>query len=463
MEYISTRGHGPVNFKAALLDGLAPDGGLYLPAKWPHIFTPQLLAELPNLSWQDIAHKIMTPFVGDFLGADKLRTLINTAAASFTHPDITPAVKLENNIWLMELFHGPTLAFKDVALQMLGLMLDEALSQDGKQVTVLGATSGDTGSAAIAGLKDRKNVRIFILFPKGRVSPVQQRQMTTTGADNIFPLAVDGTFDDCQNLVKAAFNDVTFRAEASLTAVNSISWARLLPQMVYYAYAWSRLPEKLRPAISFSVPTGNFGDVFAGYACKQCGLPFDKLVIATNRNDILSRFIHNGDYTRSDVAPTQSPSMDIQIASNFERLLFDATGRDPKHLTYLMRTFAQTGTLPKLSHGQMKHIREVFDAVAVSEVQTRSAISACFAEQGMLIDPHTAVGIYAAWRLPNLRPMVALATAHPAKFPEAVAAATGEVPDLPPHLAGLMGRAEVYDSLPAKLDDVIGYIRKHKG
>ncbi|MBI1364238.1 MAG: threonine synthase [Proteobacteria bacterium] len=462
MEYISTRGHGPVSFETALLDGLAPDGGLYVPTAWPHIFTADVLARLPEMSWQEIALLVMEPFVGDFLTRKELQKLIARAAKTFNSADVTPLSKLEAGMWLLELYHGPTLAFKDVALQMLGLMLDVALARRGQQATVLGATSGDTGSAAIEGLKGRGQLDIFILFPKGRVSPVQQRQMTTTGAVNVFPVAVEGTFDDCQDMVKAAFNDAAFRKKMGLTAVNSISWARLLPQIVYYAYAWSRLPEKLRPAISFSVPTGNFGDVFAGYVAKKCGLPFDKLIIATNRNDILARFLKSGDYSRKFVTPTQSPSMDIQVASNFERLLFDVTGRDAGHLKSLMAAFAEDGALPALSEDEMAAIRMDFDAVAVGEVQTRSAIAACFAEQGRLIDPHTAVGVYAAWRRPENRPVVVLATAHPAKFPDAVKEATAEVPELPPHMADLMHKDEVYGQLPKGLPALKTYMTDKK-
>jgi threonine synthase len=462
MKYISTRGHGPVSFETALLDGLAPDGGLYVPEVWPTVFTPALLSALPSMRWQEIAVSVMLPFVDGFLSKEALSDLVEKATSTFSHADVTPVVKLESGLWMLELFHGPTLAFKDVALQMLGLMLDEALSRQDKKVTVLGATSGDTGSAAIEGLKGRDHLDIFILFPKGRVSAIQQRQMTTTGASNVHPVAIEGTFDDCQDLVKAAFNDAAFRQAYGLTAVNSISWARLLPQMVYYAYAWSRLPEKLRPAISFSVPTGNFGDVFAGYVAKQCGLPFDKLIIATNKNDILARFIHEGAYTRQVTMPTQSPSMDIQVASNFERLLFDVMKRDSKRLNHTMKTFSKTGSLPALTESEMFAIRQVFDAVAVSETQTRSAISACFAEQGILIDPHSAVGIYAAWRRPDLRPVVTLATAHAAKFPDAVVDATSEVPVLPRHMADLMTKAEVYDTLPNTLDDVQKYIQQQR-
>jgi threonine synthase len=452
MEYISTRGHGPVSFETALLDGLAPDGGLYVPTHWPRVFTPDLLARLPGLSWPQMAVEIMLPFVGDFLSRQHLSEMMDTTAAAFDHPDVTPLSKLENGLWLLELYHGPTLAFKDVALQTLGQMLDVALARHNRHATVLGATSGDTGSAAIAGLRGRTQTQIFILFPKGRVSPVQQRQMTTTGAANVHPIAVEGTFDDCQDMVKAAFNDTPFRTAMGLTAVNSISWARLLPQVVYYAYAWSRIPEKLRPAVCFSVPTGNFGDVFAGYVAKKCGLPFGKLLIATNRNDILSRFLKSGDYSRREVSPTQSPSMDIQVASNFERLVFDVIGRDHTRLRQMMRTFGDTGALPPLTEAEMAAIRADFDAVSVTEQQTRSAIAACFAEQGKVIDPHTAVGVYAAWRKPDDRPCVVLATAHPAKFAEAVQSAIAETPALPPAMADLMDRPETFATLPVGLD-----------
>jgi threonine synthase len=451
MRYISTRGLGPVSFTEAMLAGLASDGGLFVPESYPDL-SACLLHETPTMGWHDIAVRVMAPFVAPDLSDAELADHVAKAYAAFP-PEVTPLQNLGDDGWLLELFHGPTLAFKDVALQLLGRLLDDALRRRGGRVTVLGATSGDTGPAAIEGLRHSPHVRIVMLFPHGRVSEVQRRQMTTLGAANVHPVAVDGTFDDAQDIVKALFNRPAFRAKHQLTAINSISWARLLPQMVYYVYAWSRVSRHGEP-VAFSVPTGNFGDVFAGYVAARCGLPVAKLRVATNSNDILARFFTHGDYSRRPVVPTQSPSMDIQVASNFERLLFDACTRDATRLKGLMDEFRATGALPSLADKENAFIGRWFDGKAVTEDQTTATMARLYAQHRQLVDPHTAVGLQAARDWAPGAAKVTLATAHPAKFPDAVAKATGVFPALPPHLADLHTRPETFTVCPATPDAV---------
>ncbi len=445
MRYISTRGYmgddgQGVGFIDAMLDGLAPDGGLYLPQTYP-TFTAQDLDRFANLSFVELAEEIILPFVAPDLNREQLRALLKKAYSTFSIPEITPLKKLDEDNYLLELFHGPTLAFKDVALQLLGGLLDFALADKNKQVTVLGATSGDTGPAAIEGLKGVNNSRIFMLFPHNRVSHVQRKQMTTTGAANVYPIAIDGTFDDCQKLVKELFNDKKFKEQQNLTAVNSISWARLLPQMVYYFHAWGRLNKK---PLAFSVPTGNFGDVFAGFAAQKCGLPIEKLIIANNDNDIVTRFVSNGDYSIKDVIATQSPSIDISIASNFERYLFEVMGRDSAALRQTMDSFANSGKLPTLSKPQMAQVRNTFAAFSANETEITATIKAAWQGHGILLDPHTAVGLYATREYQKTTDalVVTLATAHPAKFPDAVEKATNQRPDLPLELRHILAATE---------------------
>ncbi|MBY0319038.1 MAG: threonine synthase [Reyranella sp.] len=453
MRYISTR-HGsqgnpqPLGFEDVMLAGLARDGGLYLPAEWPH-FSKSEIAALKGQPYAEVAYRVMQPFIGDAFDEPTFRRLIAEAYASFETPDVAPVKALgDSGLHLMELFHGPTLAFKDVALQLLGRMLDHTLTARQQHATIIGATSGDTGSAAIEAVRDRRTIDIFMLFPHGRVSEVQRRQMTTVLAPNVHNVAVEGTFDDCQDLAKACFNDLAFRDRHALTAVNSINFARVMAQIVYYFWAAVKLGAPDQP-VAFTVPTGNFGNVYAGYAARQMGLPISHFVVATNTNDILARFFETGAMTTTEVVPTYSPSMDIQISSNFERLLFDLYGRDGKTLAEAMAGFRSSGTL-KVGANALGGVRELFDAGRLDDEGTLAAIVDCRKRFGVTLDTHSAVAYAVAQqhrRDPKV-PMVVLSTAHPAKFPDAVEKATGERPALPPRLADLTERTERVEGLP---------------
>lgn len=456
MRYVSTRGAAPVlDFRGATLAGLANDGGLYLPEEWPQ-FSQHDIAALTGLSYAETAARVMAPFVGDALSADDLRALCDTAYGRFAHAAVTPLVQLDHDQWLLELFHGPTLAFKDVALQLLGLLFERFLSGTNDHLTIIGATSGDTGSAAIDAVAGRMGVDIFMLHPEGRVSDVQRRQITTVLAPNVHNIAISGDFDTAQALVKAMFNDAAFGSRFQLSAVNSINWARLMAQVVYYFYAAVRLgaPER---AVAFSVPTGNFGDVFAGYVATKMGLPIARLIVATNVNDILHRALSSGDYSSSAVVPTPTPSMDIQVSSNFERLLFDIGGRDGAALAAQMHGFEQTRAM-RLTNAQRQGAATLFasDRVDLNDM-TRAMRWAC-EHAGEVIDPHTAIGLAAARRADVDAPMVTLATAHPAKFRDAVERATGVRPALPARIGDLFDREERFATLPATFDAVTGYI-----
>ncbi|MDX2095785.1 MAG: threonine synthase [Alphaproteobacteria bacterium] len=456
MRYISTRAVAPgVDFKGALLAGLAGDGGLYVPQTIPH-FSPAAIAALAGLSYPELALEIMMPFVGDSFRRADMKRMIDTAYANFRHAAIAPLTQLAADHFLLELFHGPTLAFKDFALQLVGQLLEAALPE-GERAVVLGATSGDTGSAAMAGCMGRANLDIVILYPEGRTSEVQRRQMTTLHAANIHALAVDGTFDDCQDMVKALFADAEFRAGTPLLAVNSINFARVLAQIVYYFYAALRLGAPARE-VSFSVPTGNFGDIYAGYLARAMGLPIGKLIIASNANDILARCVETGAYHRTGVTPTLSPSMDIEISSNFERLLFDLFDRDGAALGRAMAEFRATGTLT-LTPAQHADFTALFAAHRVDDAATLAIIKRTYETTGTLLDPHTAVGVAATKALKPTGLTVTLATAHPAKFPEAVNRATGLTPPLPAHLADLYDRAEHFTPMERDLPALKAYIR----
>ena len=453
MRYISTR-HGsqgepaPLGFVDIMLAGLARDGGLYLPAEWPRFSTAEIAA-MKGLSYVDLAFRVMRPFVGDTFDEATFRRLIAEAYASFETPEVAPLKPLgDSGLHLLELFHGPTLAFKDVALQLLGRMLDHTLTARNRHATIVGATSGDTGSAAIEAVRDRRTIDIFMLFPHGRVSEVQRRQMTTVLAPNVHNIAIQGTFDDCQDLAKACFNDLAFRDRHALTAVNSINFARVMAQIVYYFWAALKLGAPERP-VAFTVPSGNFGNVYAGYAARQMGLPISHFVIGTNSNDILARFFETGVMTMSEVVPTYSPSMDIQVSSNFERLLFDLYDRNGRALADAMTAFRSTGTL-KVGANALAGVRALFDAGRLDDAGTLAAIADCRRRFGETIDPHTAVGYALAQqhRRDSAIPMVVLATAHPAKFPDAVEKATGQRPQLPARLGDLLERAERVDGLP---------------
>ncbi len=443
------------------MTGLARDGGLYVPESWPTI-TPGLIRRVRTLPYPDAAYHVMRPFVGQCMTDDELRTLLEDAYDSFVHHSVAPLFQIGSDEWLLELYHGPTLAFKDVAMQVLGRLYDHFLAKRGGRITVVGATSGDTGSAAIEAIAGRDRATIFIMHPHGRTSEVQRRQMTTVEAPNVHNIAIEGTFDDCQNLLKAMFNDPVFRDEVSLSGVNSINWARVMPQIVYYVTAAASLGAPDVP-VSFTVPTGNFGDIYAGYAAHQMGLPISRLVIATNTNDILARFLATGEHALEGVTPTMSPSMDIQISSNFERLLFDVFERDGAAITALMQELADTGRF-SVDPAKLSGIKQLFGAHRVDEEQTLATVGQVFRETGFQIDPHTAVGVAAARYDHQAHghrevPMVVLGTAHPAKFPDAVEKATGFRPPLPPHLHDLYQREERYDVLPNDLEAVQAHIR----
>ena len=461
MNYISTRGAAaPLGFEDVMMAGLASDGGLYVPDAWPPLAGADLGA-LADVAYAEAARRVIQPFVGADVDAAALATMTTEAYAGFSHADVAPLVEIGDGEWLLELFHGPTLAFKDFALQLLGRLFDHVLTRRGTRITIVGATSGDTGSAAIHACRGRANIDIFILHPEGRVSDVQRRQMTTVADANVHNIAVRGTFDDCQALVKAMFNDTRFREETRLSAVNSINWARVMAQIVYYCFAAARLGAPGRP-VSFSVPTGNFGDVFAGYAAHCMGVPIAQLLVATNRNDILTRALTDGAYRVSTVHPTVSPSMDIQVSSNFERLLFDLFDRDGAAVQRLMTRLDTEGGFD-IAPNNLARARPLFAAERISEEETLATIAAVYGATGLVIDPHTAVGVAAARRSrgDTQVPMVSLATAHPAKFPEAVARAIGRAPVRPPALEGIMEAEEHFTVLDQNLEKMQDYIRNH--
>jgi len=458
VKYVSTRGKAPaLEFEDALLAGLARDGGLYVPAEWP-VLSPAELRALRGLPYAEAAARIMLPFVGGQIAEDDFRRIVADAYAGFDHKAVTPLVQLDPRTWVLELFHGPTLAFKDVALQLLGRLFDHVLAKRGQRVTVVGATSGDTGSAAIEACRDREAVDIVILHPRGRTSEVQRRQMTTVLSSNVHNVALEGTFDDCQDMVKALFNDQPYRDALSLSAVNSINWARIMAQIVYYVVAAVELGAPDRE-VAFAVPTGNFGNVYAAYAAKAMGVPVAKLIVGTNSNDILARFFRSGTMSMQPVVPTISPSMDIQVSSNFERLLFDLMGREGGRVDLAMRHFRETGSF-MVTAKQLADARALFEGHRCDEEATAATMRQVHAETGMLIDPHTAVGLFAA-RAADLDPaipIVTLACAHPAKFPDAVLKATGIRPGLPPKLADLYEREERVSVLPNDAETVKRFV-----
>ena len=457
VDYISTRGEAPaLGFSDALLAGLARDGGLYVPSEWP-VFSRKEIRAMRGQSYQEIAFRVIEPFTAGEIEAEALRGMIDEAYATFRHPAIAPLVQSGANSFVLELFHGPTLAFKDVAMQLIARLMDHVLAKRGERATIVGATSGDTGGAAIDAFAGRDRTDIFIFFPEGRVSPVQQHQMTTSKEANVHAVALKGNFDDCQDLVKAMFNHVQFRDKVRLSGVNSINWARIMAQIVYYFTSAVSLGAPDRK-VSFTVPTGNFGDIFAGYCAKRMGLPIDKLVIATNENDILARTMKTGRYEMRGVHPTTSPSMDIQISSNFERLLFDANDRDASAVRRAMSGLKQSGAFD-IAEPALKAIRKEFRAGRASESQVKAMIRDVQAETGYVLDPHTAVAVHVAGRMVKpSAPMITLATAHPAKFPDAVKQACGIDPALPSWLSDLMQREERFSVLPNEQDEVENHI-----
>jgi len=456
MRYISTRGDAPVlSFEEAMLTGLARDGGLYLPETWPTMSEAEI-ADLAGKSFEEVAFRVMKPYISDAFTEEEFRGIIDRAYASFGHDLRCPLVQVGPERWVQELHHGPTLAFKDVAMQLIGQLFEFALKRRGERVTIVGATSGDTGSAAIEAFRGLEAVDVFILYPYGRVSEVQRRQMTTPTESNVHALAVEGDFDDCQAAVKAMFNDFDFRDGMKLAAVNSINWARVLAQAVYYFTSAVALGAPGRK-ISYSVPTGNFGDVFAGYVAKRMGLPIDRLVVATNQNDILHRTVQTGAHEKRGVEPSTSPSMDIQVSSNFERLLFDLYDREGPAVQQLMKELSDNGGFA-LSQGAKDRLCDEFDSARYGEDEVAGLIKTYAAKTGHVLCPHTAIGVGAAEAVSG--PVVALATAHAAKFPDAVEAACGQRPALPARMADLYERDERFTVLPNDLDALKGHIRK---
>jgi threonine synthase len=460
VNYVSTRGFAPsLGFADVLLAGLARDGGLYVPQAWPQLSRANI-AKFHDKAYVDVAVEVMRPFVEPDFADESLRSMCSDAYATFDSERIAPLVEIAPDQWILELFHGPTFAFKDIAMQLLARLMDHVLQERDLRITIVGATSGDTGGAAIEAFKGRDNADVFILFPKGRVSPIQQRQMTTAAASNVYAIAVEGTFDDCQAIVKGLFNNTRFRDNVALAGVNSINWARILAQIVYYFTAATALgaPDK---AVSFTVPTGNFGDIFAGYAAKRMGLPIEKLVIATNTNDILARTIETGCYALRPVTATTSPSMDIQVSSNFERLLFEVLDRDGAAVRQSMDNLKDGGSFT-LSPAALSAIRQDFVARRADEIEAADKMRAVFEKSGRLVDPHTAVGLAVAehYTKPGV-PMVTLATAHPAKFPAAVLAATGRDAPLPAGAGELMTRPEKFAVVANDQAAVEHYIAGH--
>ena len=461
MNYISTRGAAPpVSFLDAVLTGLAPDGGLYVPETWPR-FSDAEIAALAGRPYAEVAAEVMGRFAGDEIGSADLAEMCADAYSSFSHAAVAPLTQLAPGRFLLELFHGPSLAFKDVAMQLLARLYDHALGRIGRKLTIVCATSGDTGGAAVEAFRGRANIRIVAMFPEGRISEVQRRFMTTADEANVACLAVDGTFDDCQSMLKEMFRDAQFAAAVDLSGVNSINFARIVAQSVYYFTAAVALGAPGRK-VAFAVPTGNFGDAYAGYVAHRMGLPIERIIIGVNANDILCRALDTGRYARGKVTATVSPAMDIQAASNFERLYFETTDRDPLETARAFEAFAAQGAID-LPPRSLAAMRALFVGAAVSEGETARTILSTLNETGELVDPHTAVGLAAAARIgPAARttPLVALATAHPAKFPETVEAATGIAPDRPHNVFGLAGRAERFDTIAADVEAAKGFVRE---
>ena len=461
MKYISPRGGcPPQNFEQVLLSGLAPDGGLFIPQTLP-TFSAEQIEAMKSLQYADLALEIVTPFVDGEIPTSQLKKVIDESYVAFKHPEVAPLTRLSEHEYLLELYHGPTLAFKDFALQVLGRLLDHVLRKNDQRVVILGATSGDTGSAALEGCRHSERVEMYILHPYQRVSAVQRKQMTTVPGDNVFNLAIEGNFDDCQRIVKAAFaNQAFLPSNKSLVAVNSINWVRILMQIVYYFYAALKLgaPNK---KVSFSVPTGNFGDIYAGYLARRMGLPIDRLIVATNKNDILHRFISRNEYSTTELSKTFSPSMDILVSSNFERYLYDLLGKDSPALCKFMDRFGKE-TL-SVSAEQWAQMKSCFDSSSVDDATTCQLINELFTKNSILVDPHTAVGVKSGRDCSEntTSPIVTLATAHPAKFSDAISAAGLKEPNLPEHLGDLFDREERYSVLPNSLSSVTEFIQKH--
>ena len=460
IQYISTRGKAEkLNFADAMIAGLATDGGLYVPETFP-VLSKEDLTRFQSMAYADVAYEVIKPFVEGSVDDASLKTMIDEVYGNFDASDVAPVKQIDSNLYVCELFHGPTIAFKDFALQLLGRLFDYTLKQRGERVTIVGATSGDTGSAAIEACKNRDCIDIFILHPLGRTSDVQRYQMTTVGADNVHNIALKGTFDDCQDMVKAMFNDKEMREELNLSAVNSINWARIMSQIVYYVYSATRIgaPDK---KVSFSVPTGNFGNVLAGYFAMRMGLPVDQFMVASNANDILARFFINKDMSMKEVIETHSPSMDIQISSNFERLLFESLGRDAEKLTSVVEEFRSTGTMP-MPAGMYEYMSEKFQGFAMSNDETLASIKKWYDKTGEIFDPHSVIGVEAGIAMETDSPVIVMATAHPAKFPDATEKAISMTVALPEHMKDLFDRDEEYDILENDYDAITQYVMARK-
>ena len=466
MEYLSTRGEDRnFSFESVLLNGLARDGGLYLPEKWPK-FSFSEISEMQGLAYHEIASLIISKFTGNDLNIEEISQLTKKSYENFTHSEVAPLSYLEGGLYSLELFHGPTLAFKDYAMQFLARAFQQSLAKTGKRSVILGATSGDTGSAALQAFQNHDSIDIFILFPNGRVSPVQEKQMTSLAGVGAYAICVDGDFDICQDIVKACFNNHKFRDSVNLSAINSINWARLVPQIVYYFTSALKLGAP-QQKVAFSVPTGNFGNIFAGWAANKMGLPIDKLIIASNRNDILTRFFENGRMKRERVQPSLSPSMDIQVSSNFERLLFELLGRDAQLCAAKMKEFATKGIF-EVSTEHIKKLKETFAAYRINDIQTMRTIKSLFDDYGIMFDPHSAVGLCAAKSarrdkiIPEHIPIISLACAHPAKFPDVVEKAIGISPEIPKQLSDLMNRQDTKIDIDAETKAIQEMIIKKK-
>lgn len=458
MKYCSTRDDAPsLEFSDVLLTGLARDGGLYVPEHWPEL-SFQEMESLAGRPYSYVAEKIITPFVGNSINQTALRDMIQKAYGRFAHPAVAPLVQTDSNEFLLELFHGPTLAFKDIAMQLIGLLMDHVLEKRGIRATVIGATSGDTGGAAIDAFKNRQRTDTFILFPNGRVSEVQQRQMTTVGDENSHAVAINGTFDDCQGIVKGLFNDLAFRDKVNLAGVNSINWSRIMAQVVYYFVAAVAVGAPHRQ-VNFTVPTGNFGDIYAGYVAAKMGLPVGKLTIATNVNDILWRALETGRYEKQSVVATTSPSMDIQVSSNFERLLFEAVGRCGGSIRSMMDSLGQSGKF-EIPADALEYVRSHFNAGRSSEEKCAETIDEVWKLSGYILDPHTAIALSVARQQQSdgENPMIVLATAHPSKFPDSVERACGTQPEMPERLKKIMGKPEKFTIMEPVQDEVGEYI-----
>lgn len=457
MHYISTRGKSEkATFSDILLTGLAPDGGLYVPEQWPHFSVDRILS-WKGLAYERIASMIMKPFLGDVITENELISLLFNSYKSFDHDLIVPLKPLRSNVWLLELFHGPTLSFKDIALQFLGRLVHHILNKSGKRITIITATSGDTGSAAIEAFKSSPNVDIVVLHPKGRTSEIQRKQMTTVQSPNVKNIAIEGNFDDCQNIVKTLFADQSFREKMNLTSVNSINWGRIIAQIPYYFASFLEIANRKEP-ISFTVPTGNFGNIFAGYAAKQMGLPIQNLVIASNKNDILTRFFEENDMSIKTAQASLSPSMDIQVSSNFERFLFDLCYQNGEQVELLMEKFKKLKKLP-IDKNIWLRAKRIFHANSVSDDETKKTIKQVFAETGMSIDPHTAVGVACTKeKFPLNGHMVVLSTAHPSKFPDVVKETTGFPPMTPAKLKKVLNKPEEFVTMSKNINDVKSYL-----